>query len=254
MRVDRDEKLSDIGFAAGLECRPDSVEHRLRQSRTLIEPRIGPAVARHDGERETIFARGGEKLFHAIAPIIEAAQEPHENEARLGGDLLEIKIDRIGMLQHGERGKARVERDALLKRARDDAEIAVGKGKENEVCRRLREIDGAFALVDRSCRGAQQMHGLMPRRGRIAARSRPASPITTNLPIRSSSARQGRSNCWRKRAPTPCTRSRIGLPLTGRKPFMRRTSCVSASAISRSTKRAGSSIGATSTTKLAKSS
>ena len=59
----------------------------------------------------------------------------------------------------------------------------------------------------------------------MASRSMPFWPITTSRLRRASPGAQGRSNWWRKRAPTPCTSRRIGLPATSTKPFMRSTSC-----------------------------
>ena len=75
---------------------------------------------------------------------------------------------------------------------REAGEFAVSGGKNNEVGRRLREIDGFRGAIDHARCGGEEMH--QPRSmAVIASRSMCFSPMTTSWVLRASPAFQGRS-------------------------------------------------------------
>ena len=158
-RLDPAEQRGDVAAAAVLEVAPQSTERVDRQGRDGIEPRVLPIVARHNRELEFLNARQTSQLLDAIAPIIEAAEKAHQHEPRPGERAFGVKIDRIGMRQPPQasesEGKWAV---AVLGRRGDGAEIAVGKGQDDDVAGRLSQIDRAVGDLERTAVADQQVH------------------------------------------------------------------------------------------------
>ena len=119
--------------------------------RGFVEPLVFHRVTRHDGESEVLASRRAGKFLDAIAPIVQTTEETNEDEARLARGLLDIKIDRIGVFERAEIGKAQAHGvRAPLCSCRDEAQIAVGKREKQKPRRGLSKIDGSFDLIERS--------------------------------------------------------------------------------------------------------
>ena len=168
-------------------------------------------------------ARGLGEFFNPIAPIVEPAQQAHQHEARPGRHFLHIEIDGIMMQQLADVGGAqiRIKRATLAPGAGDTSKVAVGEGEKQNIGGRLPKVDRSGAFIQKNSLCAQKVHGRARYREAaralvIAVRSMPFSPMKTRLLARGAWAGQAPSKWWRKRAPTPCTSSRMGLPVTSR--------------------------------------
>ena len=115
----------------------------------------------------------------------------------------------------------RIKRATLTPGAGEPGKVAVGEGEKQNIGGRLPKVDRARAFIQKNSLCAQKVQ----RRARyseaeralmIAVRSMPFSPMKTRLLTRGAFAGQAPSKWWRKRAPTPCTSSRMGLPVTSR--------------------------------------
>ena len=107
--------------AAGAEIRFQRVAAAGGHGGVVGEPRVRPVVAGQDGQRETLRAGGLVQPLEPVAPIVEPAEAAHEHEARLGGGVLDVEIDRQRVLQPSQRGqtqrKARAARTPARRRA-----------------------------------------------------------------------------------------------------------------------------------------
>ena len=161
------------------------------------------------------------QFLDAVAPIIHAAQQAHEYEARPGADLLQIEIDGIGMFQRGEIGepKARARRAAIARRrSRSAARSLSVKDRTRQYRRRTARGPTASAVSSNErvsiraiCMSFRQARQQPLRSRRDRGPSRRSRPAARAAPRRR--ARAGRTHAA-ARSPTPCTSSRIGLPAT----------------------------------------
>ena len=105
--LDEIEKRRDMFRPAILESARGSGGDRRRATvEAASSRRIFHRVARHDGQREILRSRGARKFLDAVAPIVKAAEETDEDEARLARGLLDIEIDRIGVFERSRDWRA----------------------------------------------------------------------------------------------------------------------------------------------------
>ena len=102
------------------------------------------------------------QAFKAIAPIIEAAEAAHDDEAGSCDNTFDIEVDRHGMteLLEAREPQAWKRFSVLRPTCRERGKVAVAKGQNDDVGRRLRKIDGCFDLVQCSNFGRKQVHVL----------------------------------------------------------------------------------------------
>src|SRR5258708_23026791 len=127
--------------------------------------------------------RGG-----TVGPIGFAADQAHEDSARLRQRAFDIGVDRERMAERDqvckpERGQAGA---ASAPACGEGGEIAVGEREHHEVGRILTEIDGRRGLLQAMALAADDVHRFpypeIPNPALIAASSiSPCSPITTSL-------------------------------------------------------------------------
>ena len=214
-----------------------------RSSGGTVEARSSRSSARASpgtiAKRDLFRAAERGEFVDAVAPVIRAAEAPHEHEARLRDRILEIEIDRdtdvSGCARLASRRLGASLRAACAMRGRERAEIGIGEGQAHDLARRLREIDGLVLRVDPMQVAGGEMHPI-PRRERTRPcrcpeapprSSRDRGPFRRSRPDVRDAARRPSTACRRfarTACPTPCTSSRIGLPRTARKPLMRRMS------------------------------
>ncbi|VVB45120.1 hypothetical protein RHCH11_RHCH11_01569 [Beijerinckiaceae bacterium RH CH11] len=179
--VDPAERRADVVDAAVLEELPESPQVGDGQGRGFIEPRVLAVVAGQQREGDAVGPRDAGELVDAVAPVVEAAEQAHHDEARLRDDALDVEVDGIGMLELREAREAQRQRAlAHPRRGRDGAEIAVGEGEEDDVPGALAEVDSFVRLRQRAALGDEEVHQRAPasirccrKRGVIA---RPRSP------------------------------------------------------------------------------
>lgn len=87
------------------------------------------------------------KLLGAIAPVIKAAEQPHQHDFRPRADLLDIKIDGIRMFQLGQRSQPQARVAGVIMGSGEQREVTVGEGQDDDVRGRLFEVDGLRRLV-----------------------------------------------------------------------------------------------------------
>ena len=120
---------------------------------------VGLVVAREEREGDRRRPAGGDDLLHAVRPVARAPQHPRNDELRARDHRLDMEVHRhrvgeLHQVREAERGKLAIEFGA---RACDARELRVRGGEEDDVPRRLAEVDG-LGLVDRRPRlGAQQV-------------------------------------------------------------------------------------------------
>ena len=78
---------------AGFKIAPDVLELRDVQCRGLFEPQILEAIPRNDRQMEAPRSGGRGEFIDAIAPVVHAPKQPHQHEARVGADFLDVEID-----------------------------------------------------------------------------------------------------------------------------------------------------------------
>ena len=76
------ERAAHVLRTAGGEERIEPRERRAIDGGQLGEPRVVAAVAREQRQRNALRPRGVSDLLRAIAPIVEAAEQPDHDAAR----------------------------------------------------------------------------------------------------------------------------------------------------------------------------
>ena len=155
------EASAEIVGAALVEIAPDAVQPLGREGRGRLEPPIGAAVARKQRELDPAPTRQRRQFVDAVAPVVGAAEHARDDQLRLRAHALAIEVDRIGMAQRRETGEPQ-RRLRRLERgvgAGQRVEVAVGKRQDDDVRRRLAEIDGFDRFVERADVYARDVHG-----------------------------------------------------------------------------------------------
>ena len=185
-------------------------------SRPRVEPRDRPE--RSPGtiaSAKPRAAREAASSLDAVAPVVDAAEQPDQHEARAGRNLLEIEIDGIGMFQRGEiapgAGWAARLASSAPKRAASSRKIAVGEGQKDDIGGRsardrpprpsrrasaFRSARDAWRLTRASMR-CDARRGRGPFRRSPRAGSRRASP---GLQARSKSLPEARADALHQQA------------------------------------------------------
>ncbi len=116
-------------------------------------------VAGQQRQMDAVRVGDAGELVDAVAPVVEAAEQAHEHEARVGDHALGVDIDRIGVLELREAGEAERQRAiARLGRGGDGAEVAVGEGEDYDIAGALPEVDGGVRLLERPALRDQEVH------------------------------------------------------------------------------------------------
>ena len=154
------EARAEIIGAALVEIAPDAVQRLGRERRGRLEPPIGAAVARKKRELDAAPSRQRRQFVDAVAPVVGAAEHAGDDQLRLRAHALAIEIDRIGVAQRRETGEPQRRLRRLERRvgAGQRIEVAVGKGQDDDVRRRLAEIDRFDRFVERAELYARDMH------------------------------------------------------------------------------------------------
>ena len=130
---------------------------RFRQGAERGKLRIGLIIARKHGERNAVLAAGGCDLFHSVGPVAAAPQQSHNDELGAGNDVLDIDIDRHVMAEAHDVSEAQA-RAFRVTSTRQAGQLIVGRRQDDNVARRLAEVDRLLAIEDGTRRGRQKVH------------------------------------------------------------------------------------------------
>ena len=133
----------------------------------------------------------GLQLVETIGPVCSAAKQPHNNQLGVGGGLFEIEIGREVVLELQKIGKAKRQGVSIMG-AGNGGNLAVGGAEENDVGRRLIEVNGLGSAIDEARCVSEKVH--QPRSiAAMAGWSMCFSPMTTSWVWRASPGFHGRS-------------------------------------------------------------
>ncbi len=155
---ERGQHRIEIVRPAGGEQAMQRAPFRLADRRALQQQRIGIGVARQQRELQAP-ARGKRAEFvDAIGPIARPAEQPHDNKIGMAHRLFEPKIDReiIGKAQ--KIGQPDIPAPGPVDGAGHGRKLTVGRRHEDDLSRRLAEIDGLAFLLMLPSLSRQQMH------------------------------------------------------------------------------------------------
>ena len=190
------EEGAHIGSAALDQIVPQRVTVGARNCREPIQPVVGLVVAGKHCNLDAIVHGAGMKRFQPIGPISLAADNANDNQLCMTRRPFDISINRHGMGEAQKTGKPQAWPAGIgAMHLRKTGELRIRSGKEQNIARRLAEIDGLIAVADRSFLGKQKMHyktasftALV-----IASSSISCRPMTTRRVERASSLPHGRS-------------------------------------------------------------
>ena len=130
-----------------------------RQGRQAAQFRVGLVVAGQEGYRYSRLAAGTGDLVNAVAPVAATTEQAHDHQPGFGDNRIGIEIDRHVVAEVHQIGEAQirigVERRTGIGKQR---ELGVGGAEENDVARRLSEIDRLRSVVDGTGLGGQKVH------------------------------------------------------------------------------------------------
>ncbi len=175
---------------------PDAVTGVRGEGGIRLQLRVRVIVAGNDGEFDVVFTEERADPFQPIGPIAGPAQQPHDDQLCRCERVFHIHIDRhvvAELHQIGEPEAGQCPRHLPIG-FRQQRQIAGGGGKENNIPRRLAEIDGFAAVVDLAGLGDEKVHQTGGfNAASAAARSKSCRPMTTSRLCRVSPSAQGRS-------------------------------------------------------------
>ena len=154
------QRLAQVLRAARAKVGVEVGELVRGQGRDGSKARIWPVVARQCCEQHASVARQIADMLEPVAPVIETTQAAYDDEPGIGQDAIDIEIDRHRMpelLQAGE-PQRRQQIGVVAPRRRQRREVAVRKGQDDDLRRRLAEVDGGLDLFETRQLGRQDVH------------------------------------------------------------------------------------------------
>ena len=190
------QQAAQIVGTALAEIGQQRIQVRVSERRSFEQPRIVAVLARQHGKHNARLARERRQRLDAVAPPVEPAEQPHDDDLGVARHRVRPQIDGHGMAQVTQMREPQARQHSTFRGIGDGetGKVAVGERQDHEVARALAEIDRLDDVVE--ARGAclQQVHRVYPPSDfAIASRSRPFRPMTTRLPCRASPAPHGRS-------------------------------------------------------------
>ncbi len=118
----------------------------------------------------------GDELLDAVGPVAPPPQQAHDDEAGAGRDALDMKVDRHGVAEAQQIGQTQAREVGRQPRpcGGEAGELGVGGGKDEDVARRLAQIDRRLGVGQRGQLGAQEVQGRP-----FSSSGRPATTSTT---------------------------------------------------------------------------
>ena len=152
---------------------PQPVQRLGRQVRHAGQFGVRLVVAGQQRQRDAVLAAGLGQLLDPVGPVAPPAQQPRDNQLRVSRDFLDIEIDGQVMAEMQQAGEPQARRVRILRQPpnlglRQAGDFGVGGGQEDDVARRLAEIDGLRPVLDSPRLCGKKMHG--PLRKAKAAR------------------------------------------------------------------------------------
>ncbi len=154
------ERVPSVRNTAVRQVEPQAF-HVEGSKRAVPEKRgVGLLGPRQHGKWNPFLAGKRLDRIDAIRPIGTPAKNPDHDDLRRSERALDIEVNRERMLQAEKVGEpqARLGFRPEIKSARQAGELRVGRRQENDVTRRLLQIDGLVVAADGARLGGEQMH------------------------------------------------------------------------------------------------
>jgi len=104
-----------------------------------------------------VLAARGCDLFHSVGPVAAAPKQSHNHEFGAGNDVLDIDIYRHIMAEAHDVSEAQAGAFRVTS-TRQAGQLIVGRRQDDNVARRLAEIDRLLAIEDGTRCGRQKVH------------------------------------------------------------------------------------------------
>ena len=149
-------------WTALLKIAPQQPQRSAIQRRSLRQPRVLEAIAGYQREGDASGLGESGQLLDAVAPVLHAPEQSHQNEPRARTNRFEIEIDGIGMFQRGEirQPQAGARLAHSIPSRGESREVAIGERQQHDLGGRLPEIDRFGRLVEGACFDPRDMHRL----------------------------------------------------------------------------------------------
>ena len=149
-----------IGRAAHHEVSPQEPRVAQGDGRIGLERRIPAVFARNHRERRSSGASDRPQSLETVRPVSDTAHRAHHHQPGLRQRLIDIEVDGERVREMHRVGEANRRRIGAPPRCRhgESGELAVGGGQDDDVARRLGEIDRRVAVIDPSDITGEEVH------------------------------------------------------------------------------------------------